>query len=73
MNNMVKLYGKVKTLFEIKYKDYETNKDIIIPKGTLGYVVDMFDNYCIVEFIDHDEEYMDLWDFKYNEIESVDK
>lgn len=33
---MVKLYKLAKTLVEIWYVDVYTNKNVVIPKGTLG-------------------------------------
>lgn len=70
---MVKLYKLAQTLVEIKYTDYWTKKKVTIPKGTLCHVIDMYDDHCTVEFVDHDADYDDTWEYYYDQVEYVDE
>lgn len=63
-------YGYARTLHNISTID-DNGNDIVIPKGTIVFILDMFEKSCIVEFGKNDGIMMDIDEIQYEDIEPI--
>lgn len=68
---MFALYTIIKNKEDILFKNLD-GREIIIPRGSKSEIIEINDDWYTVEFLNHNNGYPIVYDFKENEIEHTD-